>query len=239
MKILPAIDILNAQCVRLKQGDYNNETVYSSNPIEVAKYWTSCGAEMIHVVDLNGAKDKKPVNRDIVIEIGRTINIPVEIGGGIRCEDTIQDYLDNGIERVVIGTLALKEPDWFQQMCEKFPYKIVLGIDARNGQVVTEGWLETSKTNAVKLAQKFVNLKLAAVIYTDITKDGMLEGPNFNEIVAMRDAVPFPIIASGGITSIEDIKKLNSLNISACIVGKAIYEKKLNLEEALNVTKNM
>ncbi|MDR2641358.1 MAG: 1-(5-phosphoribosyl)-5-[(5-phosphoribosylamino)methylideneamino]imidazole-4-carboxamide isomerase [Planctomycetaceae bacterium] len=237
MQLLPAIDILNARCVRLKQGAYNNETIYANDPAEVAKYWFSCGAEMLHIVDLNGAKDKKPVNRDVVLAIVRAIDIPVEIGGGIRDEKTIRDYLDNGVERVVIGTLALKEPDWFREMSEKFPQKLVIGIDARNGQVATEGWLETSKIPAVKLAQQFVELKLAAVVYTDIAKDGMLEGPNFEEMVAMRDAVPFPVIASGGIASIDDIKKLNSLNIPACIIGKALYEKNFKLQEALNAIK--
>ncbi|MDR2170156.1 MAG: 1-(5-phosphoribosyl)-5-[(5-phosphoribosylamino)methylideneamino]imidazole-4-carboxamide isomerase [Planctomycetaceae bacterium] len=233
MQVIPAIDILNAQCVRLRQGDYGDETVYANDPVEVAKYWVSCGARMIHVVDLDGARDKRPVNCDIVRAIVQAVHIPVEVGGGIRTEETIKDYLDNGVERVVIGTLALKEPDWFCKMSKIFPNRLVLGIDARNGQVATEGWLETSKTPAVKLAQQFIDLKLAAVVYTDIAKDGMLEGPNFAEMISMRDAVPFPVVASGGIASIEDIKKLTSLNIPACIVGKALYEKKFKLEDVL------
>ncbi|MDR2761312.1 MAG: 1-(5-phosphoribosyl)-5-[(5-phosphoribosylamino)methylideneamino]imidazole-4-carboxamide isomerase [Planctomycetaceae bacterium] len=234
MQLLPAIDILNAQCVRLKQGDYNDETVYAKNPIDVAKHWSDCGAEIIHVVDLDGAKEKKPVNRDLVLEIVRAVNIPIEVGGGIRTEQAIKEYLDNGIERVVIGTLAIKNPDWFCRMCEKFPYKLALGIDAKNGLVTTEGWRETSKTSAIELAQQFSELKLAAIIYTDVAKDGMLSGVNFDEIITMRDAVSFPIIASGGISSIDDIKKLKSLNIPACIIGKALYEKKFSLEDALN-----
>ncbi|MDR0392335.1 MAG: 1-(5-phosphoribosyl)-5-[(5-phosphoribosylamino)methylideneamino]imidazole-4-carboxamide isomerase [Planctomycetaceae bacterium] len=238
MKILPAIDILNARCVRLKQGDYDNETVYANDPIETAKYWVYCGAEMLHIVDLNGAKEKKPINSNIVCEIVRAIDIPVEVGGGIRDEETIQNYLDNGVERLVIGTLAFKEPDWFCEMSKKFPNKLVLGIDARNGLVATEGWLETSKTPAIELAKQFVELKLNAVVYTDIAKDGMLEGPNFDEMIAMREVVPFPVIASGGIATIDDVKKLNSLNFQACIIGKALYEKKFKLEEVLELIKN-
>ncbi|MDR1485298.1 MAG: 1-(5-phosphoribosyl)-5-[(5-phosphoribosylamino)methylideneamino]imidazole-4-carboxamide isomerase [Planctomycetaceae bacterium] len=237
MQLLPAIDILNARCVRLKQGDYGNKTVYADDPVEAARYWFSCGAEMLHIVDLDGAKDKRPVNCEVVISIVRAVDIPVEIGGGIRDEKTIQNYLDNGVARVVIGTLALKDPDWFRAMSEKFLYRLVLGIDARNGQVATEGWLETSQTPAVKLAQQFVELKLAAVVYTDIAKDGMLAGPNFSEMAAMRDAVPFPVVASGGIASVDDIKKLKALNIPACIIGKALYEKKFKLEDALNAIK--
>jgi phosphoribosylformimino-5-aminoimidazole carboxamide ribotide isomerase len=238
MQLLPAIDILNTRCVRLRQGDYGDETVYANEPAEAAKYWVCCGAQMLHIVDLDGAKDKKPINRSVVLGIVRAVDIPVEVGGGIRDEKTIRDYLDNGVERVVIGTLALKEPDWFCAMSEKFPYKLVLGIDARNGQVATDGWLETSKMSAVELAKQFVKLKLAAVVYTDIAKDGMLEGPNFGEMVAMRNAVPFPVVASGGIATIDDIKKLNSLDIHACIIGKALYEKKFKLEDALNAIKS-
>jgi phosphoribosylformimino-5-aminoimidazole carboxamide ribotide isomerase len=238
MRILPAIDILNAQCVRLKQGDYSKETVYAKNPIDIAKYWKDCGAEMIHVVDLDGAKVKNPVNCEIVIEIIRNVNIPVEIGGGIRTEESIQNYIDNGVERVVIGTLALKNPDWFCRMCDKFPHKLVLGIDAINGFVVTEGWRETSKTSAIELAKQFDGLKIPTIIYTDISKDGMLSGANFDEIIAIRDAVSIPITASGGVTSIDDIQKLKLLNIKECIIGKALYEKKFTLQDAIKTAQN-
>ncbi|MDR1479429.1 MAG: 1-(5-phosphoribosyl)-5-[(5-phosphoribosylamino)methylideneamino]imidazole-4-carboxamide isomerase [Planctomycetaceae bacterium] len=233
MKLLPAIDILNAKCVRLRQGDYNNETVYANNPAEVARFWVSCGAEMLHVVDLDGAKVGGAANKDSVIEIVKAAGIPVEIGGGIRDEATIQYYLDKGVNRIVIGTLALKQPDWFREMSAKFPFKLVLGIDARNGFVATEGWLETSKTSAVKLAQQFANLKLAAIVYTDIAKDGTLEGPNFNEMLAMHNAVSFQVVASGGIAAVEDLVKLKELGIDACIIGKALYEKKFTLQEAV------
>ncbi|MDR2704294.1 MAG: 1-(5-phosphoribosyl)-5-[(5-phosphoribosylamino)methylideneamino] imidazole-4-carboxamide isomerase, partial [Planctomycetaceae bacterium] len=186
MQLLPAIDILNGKCVRLRQGDYGRETVYADNPAEMAKHWVRHGAGYLHIVDLDGAKDKEPVNQQVVYEIVKAVTIPVEIGGGIRNEKTIQDYLNAGVDRVVIGTLALKEPEWFQSMSEQFPDKLVLGIDAREGMVATEGWLETSQTSAVELAQTFLDFPLAALVYTDIAKDGMMEGPNFDEMAAMQ-----------------------------------------------------
>ncbi|MDR2115478.1 MAG: 1-(5-phosphoribosyl)-5-[(5-phosphoribosylamino)methylideneamino]imidazole-4-carboxamide isomerase [Planctomycetaceae bacterium] len=235
MQLLPAIDILNGKCVRLKQGDYGRETVYADNPVEMAKHWVCLGAEYLHIVDLDGARDKEPINRQSVYEIVKAIDIPVEIGGGIRNEKTIRDYLDAGIDRVVIGTLALKNSDWFQKMCQQFPDKLVLGIDARNGFVATEGWLETSQTSAVELAQNFRDLPLAALVYTDIAKDGMMEGPNFDEMTAMQRAVPFPVIASGGVSSLDDIRKLRQLGLPACIIGKALYEGTIQLKDALNI----
>ncbi|MDR2441717.1 MAG: 1-(5-phosphoribosyl)-5-[(5-phosphoribosylamino)methylideneamino]imidazole-4-carboxamide isomerase [Planctomycetaceae bacterium] len=233
MQILPAIDILKGKCVRLKQGDYGRETVYADSPVEMAKHWSQHGAEYLHIVDLDGAKDKEPINRQLVYDIVQAVHIPVEIGGGIRNEKTICDYLDAGIDRVVIGTLALKEPDWFQKMSEQFPKKLVLGIDARNGMVATEGWLEISQLSAVELVQKFLHLPLAALVYTDIAKDGMMEGPNFGEMVTMQQTVPFPVVASGGVSSLDDIRKLRQLGLPACIIGKALYEGTFQLEDAL------
>jgi phosphoribosylformimino-5-aminoimidazole carboxamide ribotide isomerase len=235
MQLLPAIDILNGKCVRLKQGDYARETVYADNPAEIAQHWVRNGAEYLHVVDLDGAKNKEPVNRQTVYHIVKTVGIPVEIGGGIRNEKTIQDYLDAGIDRVVIGTSALKNPDWFQKMCEQFPHKLVLGIDARNGLVATEGWLETSQTSAIEMAKNFRDLPLAALVYTDIAKDGMMDGPNFEAMVAMQQTVPFPVIASGGVSSLNDIRTLHQLGLPACIIGKALYEGTLQLKDALNI----
>ncbi|MDR3233593.1 MAG: 1-(5-phosphoribosyl)-5-[(5-phosphoribosylamino)methylideneamino]imidazole-4-carboxamide isomerase [Planctomycetaceae bacterium] len=233
MQILPAIDIRNGKCVRLKQGDYAQETVYGDNPVETALHWQQRGAEFLHIVDLDGAKDKEPVNKDIVCRTASSLDIPLEIGGGIRSEETIRLYLNAGVRRVIIGTLALKEPQWFRNMCKLFPDRLVLGIDAKNGSVATEGWLETSRMKAADLAKQYADLPLAAVVYTDIAKDGMLEGPNFEEISAMQEAVPFPVIASGGVSTLADIQKLIRRNIPACIIGKALYEGTLRLEEAL------
>ena len=238
MLILPAIDVRDGKCVRLQQGDYNQETVYADSPVDMAKYWEQQGAEFLHVVDLDGAKEGQPINFAIVTKIVQSINIPVELGGGIRCQETIQRYLEVGVNRLVIGTLALKEVDWFREMCQKFPHKLVLGIDGRNGFVATEGWLETSQTLATDLAKKYVDLPLAALVYTDIAKDGMLEGPNVDEMEAMRRTVPVPLVVSGGIASLDDIRRLAENNFYACIIGKALYENKFRLADAF-VAANM
>ncbi|GHT25546.1 1-(5-phosphoribosyl)-5-[(5-phosphoribosylamino) methylideneamino] imidazole-4-carboxamide isomerase [Planctomycetales bacterium] len=240
MQIFPAIDIRGGQCVRLKQGDYRQETVYGNNPAEQGFQWCSLGARHLHIVDLDGAKDKKPVNRQTVIEIVRKIEehfgqytVEIEVGGGIRNEETIRDYLKQGISRIVIGTLALKEPEWFRTMTQLFPNQLVLGIDAKNGNVATEGWLETSQTSAVELAKMFNDLPLAALVYTDIAKDGMMAGPNVPEMLAMSEAVPFPVVASGGVSTLDDVRSLKEAGIPACIIGKALYERTISLEDAL------
>ncbi|MGL4593221.1 MAG: 1-(5-phosphoribosyl)-5-[(5-phosphoribosylamino)methylideneamino]imidazole-4-carboxamide isomerase [Thermoguttaceae bacterium] len=233
MQIWPAIDIRDGKCVRLKQGDYAQETIYGESPAEMAEHWMRCGATAIHVVDLDGAKDKTPVNKEQVIEIVERVPIRVEIGGGIRDEETIRDYINAGVNRIVIGTLALKEPEWFREMANRFPHKLVLGIDAKNGLVATEGWLETSRTAATDLAKHYIDLPLAAIVYTDIAKDGMLDGPNFDEVVAMQKTVPFPVVASGGVTTLDDIRRLKQLEIPACILGRALYEGTIKLEDAI------
>jgi len=239
MLILPAIDIRNGRCVRLQQGDYNQETVYADNPVEMAKHWEGRGAEFLHIVDLDGAKDKMPTNFDLICEIADSITIPLEVGGGIRHRDTIQRYLQSGVNRLVIGTLAQKEPEWFREICQEFPYKLVLGIDGRNGFAATEGWLETSPARAVDLAKQYVDLPLSALVYTDIAKDGMLEGPNMDEMEAMRQTVPFPLIVSGGIATLDDLRCLAQNGFHACIIGKALYENKFRLEEALAVVSSI
>ena len=232
MLILPAIDIRNGKCVRLQQGDYAQETIYADSPIEMAKFWEQQGAKFLHIVDLDGAKDGLPTNFSIVSKIAQSINIPIELGGGVRNQETIQQYLNAGVNRLVIGTLALKEADWFRDMCRKFPHKLVLGIDGRNGFVATEGWLETSQTLATELAKQYADLPLAALVYTDIAKDGMLEGPNIEEMEAMRRTVPVPLIVSGGIATLDDVRRLVACNFYACIIGKALYENKFRLAEA-------
>ena len=244
MLILPAIDIRNGKCVRLQQGDYNQETIYADSPVEMAKSWEQQGAAQcqlgdqlwgLHIVDLDGAKDKVPTNFDIISEIAQSVAIPIEVGGGIRSRDSIRRYLESGVNRLVIGTLAQKEPDWFREMCHQFPQKLVLGIDGRNGLVATEGWLETSQTLATDLAKKYIDLPLAALVYTDIAKDGMLEGPNIEEMEAMRQAVPFPLVVSGGISSLDDVRRLVERGFHSCIIGKALYENRFRLEEVLAI----
>lgn len=233
MEIWPAIDIRGGQCVRLRQGDYGQETVYASVPAEMAKFWKDCGARHLHLVDLDGARDGKVTNLSAIKKIVETVDIPCELGGGIRTEETIRELLDCGLSRLVVGTLALKNPDWFREMIGKFPHRLVLGIDARNGLVATDGWLETSSTSALDLARQFEGLPLAALVYTDIATDGMMKGPNIAEMKKMMAGISIPLVASGGVTTIQDVENLFAAEMPACIIGRALYEKTIDLKETL------
>lgn len=235
MEIWPAIDIRGGKCVRLRQGDYDQETVFGDSPRDMALYWASEGARRLHLVDLDGAKDGKPVNLEAVAQIVAAVDIPCEIGGGIRDEDTICKYLELGVERIVIGSYALKQPGWFKEMCLHYPRNLVLGIDARNGMVATEGWKETSETSAVQLAKEYLETDIAAIIFTDIAADGMMQGPNIGATQLMQETVNVPVVCSGGIASLEDVKNVYEANIAACIIGRALYEKKFTLEQATTI----
>jgi phosphoribosylformimino-5-aminoimidazole carboxamide ribotide isomerase len=237
MQIWPAIDLRGGKCVRLKQGDYGRETVYGDDPAEMAVQWVEQGAQYLHLVDLDGARDGYWANKDAVDRILATVNVPCELGGGIRDEVTIRTLLDLGLCRLVVGTKALKEPDWFRKMCRKFPSRLAVGIDAKNGLVATDGWLETSTTSAIALAQQYDTDPVAAVIYTDIAKDGMLEGPNLQAMGEMQHAVDLPVIASGGVTSADDVRNLAEVSVAGCIIGRALYEGKLILSDALEAAK--
>ena len=231
MQILPAIDLRGGNCVRLRQGDYNQETVFGNNPAEMAKHWESLGGQFLHIVDLDGAKDGTQVNLEAIRAIVRAVQIPCELGGGIRNEETIRLMLDLGLERLVIGTLALRDPGWFRQMCEKFPNRLVLGIDAKNGFVATDGWLEVSQRRAIELAREYEDLPLAAIVYTDIATDGMMKGANVPAMKEMKDAVCIPIVASGGVTTPADVYALRDAGLDACIIGRALYEGTIKLDE--------
>jgi phosphoribosylformimino-5-aminoimidazole carboxamide ribotide isomerase len=233
MQILPAIDLRDAQCVRLRQGDYDQQTVFDDDPVAVAKRWADGGAEILHLVDLDGAKDGRPVNGESVRAIVDAIDIPCQLGGGVRSEETIREWLDLGVSRLVIGTKAVKEPDWFAAMCRAFPDRLVLGLDARDGLLATEGWLETSDQRAVDVAQHFASLPIAAIVYTDIARDGMMQGPNLEAMAAMQHGVDLPVIASGGVTVVNDVTQLAAVPMSGCIIGRALYEETLTLSEAL------
>jgi len=233
MEIWPAIDIRGGNCVRLQQGDYTRETVFGENPAEMAKFWVSQGAKRLHLVDLDGAKDGKPTNFDCIAQLVKAVEIPCELGGGIRDEQTIERLLGIGLARLVIGTLALKQPEWFREMCDKYPGKLVLGIDAKNGFVATDGWLETSSTPAITLAKQFETSPLAAIVYTDIATDGMMKGPNLPEMKAMQQQVKVPVVASGGVTTINDVQNLAEAGLAGCIIGRALYEKTIELPEAM------
>lgn len=233
MQIWPAIDLRGGKCVRLQQGDYARETVFGDDPAEMARHWVDQGGQFLHLVDLDGARAGSVANWESVSAILAAVDVPCELGGGVRDEQTIARLLEMGLQRVVIGTLAIKQPDWFRQMCAKFPGRLALGIDARGGLVATEGWLETSHVKAVDLAQGFAREKIAAIIYTDIETDGMLSGPNLGALAEMAAAVDVPVIASGGIATADDIAKLNQLPVAGCIIGRALYEGTLKLADAL------
>jgi phosphoribosylformimino-5-aminoimidazole carboxamide ribotide isomerase len=199
----------------------------------MARQWVDLGAKCLHLVDLDGAREGRPANRPSVRSIVETVGVPCELGGGIRNEESIRDLLDLGLSRLVIGTLALSEPDWFRQMCRKFPGRLVLGIDARGGRVATEGWRSTSDVAATELARRFAGEPLAAIVYTDIATDGMMAGPNVAEMAAMRAAVEWPVVASGGVTTKDDVARLAAVPMAGCIIGRALYEGTLTLSEAL------
>jgi phosphoribosylformimino-5-aminoimidazole carboxamide ribotide isomerase len=233
MEIWPAIDLRGGKCVRLQQGDYARETIYGDDPAAMARHWVASGAQFLHLVDLDGARDGLWLNRTAVQAIVQAVSIPCELGGGVRDEATILALLELGVQRIVIGTLALKQPDWFRTMCRKYPQRLVLGIDAKNGFVATDGWLETSATPATLLARQFEQEPLAAIVYTDIAKDGMLAGPNFTAMQEMQAAVALPVIASGGVTTPDDVEQLATLGLAGAILGRALYEQRLSLPVAL------
>lgn len=235
MEIWPAIDLRGGKCVRLRQGDYGHETVFGDNPADMARHWVNLGATCLHLVDLDGAREGQPANLPSVRSILDAVDIPCELGGGIRSEETIRSLLDLGLSRLVIGTLALQAPDWFRRMCQEFPGRLVLGIDARGGRVATDGWLSTSDVAAIELAGRFAGEPLAAVIYTDIATDGMMAGPNVEEMAAMQAAVQWPVVASGGVTTKDDVARLAAVPMAGCIIGRALYEGTLTLPEALAV----
>jgi phosphoribosylformimino-5-aminoimidazole carboxamide ribotide isomerase len=233
VEIWPAIDLRGGKCVRLQQGDYDRETVFGADAVAVANQWAGQGANYLHLVDLDGAREGRPRNLAVVASIVKAVNLSVELGGGVRDEQTIRALLDLGLCRLVIGTLALREPDWFRGMCRKFPQRLVLGIDARDGMVATHGWLQTSDIAATELARQFNDEPLAAVIYTDIATDGMLAGPNVAAIAEMQAAIDLPVVASGGVTTCEDVARLAAVPVAGCIIGRALYENTISLPDAL------
>ena len=234
MLILPAIDIRGGQCVRLRRGDYTQETVYGSDPAAMARTWVSQGATFLHLVDLDGAKEGHPVNEESIQKIVQTAGVPCQLGGGLRTEEHIAQALAWGLQRVVVGTKAVTEPDWLERISRRFPEQVVLGIDAKDGRVAIEGWLEVSDMPAVELARRCADWPLAALIYTDIARDGMLAGPNLQGLSELLKAVSLPIIASGGITTLDDLRCLAELDLAGCIIGRALYEGRLRLPEAIN-----
>ncbi|MCO6047694.1 1-(5-phosphoribosyl)-5-[(5-phosphoribosylamino)methylideneamino]imidazole-4-carboxamide isomerase [Aeoliella sp. ICT_H6.2] len=235
MQIWPAIDLRGGKCVRLRQGDYAQETVFNDNPVSVAHSFQAAGAQHLHIVDLDGAREGLPVNLPAVQDIVAAVEMQCELGGGVRDEQSIAELLGFGLDRLVVGTSAIKRPDWFRQTCQQFPGKLVLGIDARDGLVATDGWLETSSVSAIELARQFEDEPLAAIVYTDIATDGMMSGPNVRAMQEMQAAVNVPVVASGGVTTIKDVRALAEAGLAAAIIGRALYEGAFELSEAIEV----
>jgi phosphoribosylformimino-5-aminoimidazole carboxamide ribotide isomerase len=232
MQVIPAIDLRGGCCVRLRQGDYDRETIFGDDPAAMAAHWEAEGASRIHLVDLDGARDGRPVNVAAVRAIVDRVRVPCQLGGGIRDEATIAAWLDAGLERVIVGTQALRDPAWFRAMAQQYVGRLILGLDAKDGRVATAGWLDVSSVTAARLAEQFDDLPLAAVIYTDIARDGMLEGPNVAATAAIAARLKTPVIASGGVGSLEDLTHLADLPIAACIVGRALYEGRFRFRDA-------
>lgn len=235
MLIYPAIDLLNGRCVRLQQGDYSRETIFSDDPVAVARKWVDLGADRLHLVDLNGAKDGQPVNGEVIRRIAETAGVPVQLGGGIRTDEHLNAVFDWGVRWAVLGTKALQDPNWVMRTAERFPDRIVLGLDARNGFVATDGWLTTSTTKATELAKQVESAPLFAVVYTDIAKDGMMSGPNYESLMELRASTRLPVIASGGVSSLAHARRLAEAGTFGCIVGRALYDGQVSLPDLLTL----
>ena len=236
MLIIPAIDLKDGQCVRLRQGEMDDATVYGSDPVEMAARWVEQGARRLHLVDLNGAFDGKPVNGEAVMAIAKAYpELPIQIGGGIRSLQTIEQYLEAGVNYVIIGTKAVKEPEFVTEACREFPNSVIVGLDAKNGLVATDGWAEVSEIKATELAKRFEQDGVSSIVYTDISRDGMMQGVNIDATVEMAKASGLKVIASGGVTNMDDIRALQDVadaGILGAITGRAIYEGQLDLAEA-------
>lgn len=233
IEVIPAIDIRGGKCVRLYQGDFNMETVFSNDPLEMALHWQSMGATRLHIVDLDGAATGEPGNLDIISSIASTVFIPIEVGGGIRTAATMEKLLKLGADRVILGTSAVKNPDMIQEACRKFCQAIVVSIDARGGYVATHGWQQATELSVVNFARSLVDLGVRRFVYTDIGRDGTLTEPNFTGLFELMDTTKFPVIASGGISSVLQLKILKKLGAEGAIIGRALYTETINLSQAL------
>lgn len=237
MDILPAIDLIDGQCVRLIQGQYDKKITYKDDPVAQAQEFYDAGARWLHIVDLDGAKQGKPVNAEMAAKIAKEVPMKVELGGGVRDEAAIVTMLDAGVTRLILGSSAVKQFDWFSEMARKYPNRLVLGLDARGANLATEGWLDQGGQTILDFAGQAADLPLAAIIYTDISKDGMLDGPNVERTKQLVEAVDVPIVAAGGVTTTEDIKTLKAVGVAGAIIGRALYEGTITLTEALEAEK--
>jgi len=241
MIIIPAIDLKDGQCVRLVQGNFEEATVYSENPVGVAELWQRHGAERIHVVDLDGSLAGAPRNREIIREIVNSIQVPIQVGGGIRDIQTVELYLEMGVRWVIIGSMALMDRNFVMDICRAFKGKIILGIDAKDGNIAIQGWTEQTSISAVKMAKSYDECGLEAIIYTDIKRDGMETGVNIEATKSLAESIDIPVIASGGVSGMTDIEKIMEVEksgVMGIIIGKALYTGAISLEEAISRTKN-
>jgi phosphoribosylformimino-5-aminoimidazole carboxamide ribotide isomerase len=236
--ILPAIDLRGGQCIRLQQGDFERETIFGTDPVAIARRWVNEGATFLHLVDLDGARQGRPVNEAAIRGIAHSAGVPCQLGGGLRTEADLIRVFDWGIERVVVGTRAAQDLPWLTAICQRFPARIVLGIDARGGQVATDGWLRASDLTVGELARRCSELPLAALVYTDISRDGMLSGPDLRTLAELADSTTIPVFASGGITTLEDVRQLLHMDLAGCIIGRALYEGRLNLPSVIEMAKD-
>jgi phosphoribosylformimino-5-aminoimidazole carboxamide ribotide isomerase len=235
MEIIPAIDLKNGKCVRLYQGDYNKETIFSENPVEVAAKWESMGAKRLHIIDLDGAASGKPENLDVVARIIKKISVPIQLGGGIRDEKTVHTLIKAGVKRLIIGTVAVEQPDLIYSLCQKYCAAIIVSIDARDGLVATHGWLKDSDVNAIDLAFEMKKLGVHRFLYTDIKRDGTLTEPAYDSIADLIETVKIPVIAAGGISKLEHLKKLAIIGAEGAVIGRALYTGDIDLEAALSL----
>lgn len=238
MEIWPAIDLRHGKPVRLRQGDYDQQTTFGDDPVDFARRWQDAGADRLHLVDLDAARGDDPeANRAAVRRIVEATGLPCQMGGGVRDEETIVALIDAGVSRLVVGSRALKDPEWFTAMCDAYPGKLAAGIDARDGLVATQGWLETSEVTAIELAKTLreKTANIAAIIYTDIARDGMMQGPNFEGLAEMAAATHIPLVASGGVTTYEDVEKLVAMKMPAAIIGRSLYDGVMDLTRVLAI----
>ena len=238
MNFYPAIDIKDGKFIRLKQGRLDEVTVYGDNPVKIAKKFSEAGAKWIHVVDIDGAFRGKSINQQVILDIKKNSKTKIQVGGGIRSKESASFYLNNGIDRVVLGTIALENPKIIEQLCENYPGRIAVGIDAKKGMVATEGWSKTSTIEVSKLSKLYENIGVSCVIFTDIEKDGLMEGVSLNQLKNLLKNTKLNVIASGGVSSLDDLKKLKSLekkNLIGVISGKAIYENKFSVNKAVEI----
>ena len=236
MILIPAIDLKEGHCVRLRQGNMDETTIFSDDPVSMAGKWVDQGCNRLHLVDLDGAFEGEPINADVIEEISASFpDLEIQIGGGIRSIETFEAYLEAGVNYVIIGTMAVKRPEFVTQLCSEFPGNVIIGLDAKNGMVATHGWAEESEHEAIDLARRFEDQGVAAIVYTDISRDGMMQGVNVEATSALAKSISVPVIASGGVTDMDCIVKLNEVKdsgIEGVIIGRALYERTIDLAQA-------